>query len=193
MTDLKKVLVSAYSSIDNAIEQNGEILRFFRDDSRGYRDSRVDHPVIMGGTTFRGLLERHNTIIPARTNIIISSTLSKWSSGKKVSIEKPNPHYFASEHDMVPFIVPVFKTMDQALEYARSIDNRVFIVGGRSTIDTAMPLVNRLEITELHREVQGKNKFPEIDLNEWQEVFREKHYPFSFVTYVRRTTEDKLD
>ena len=194
MTHLKKVLVSAYSSLDNTIEQNGEILRFFRDDARGYRDSRVDHPVIMGGTTFRGLLERHNSIIPARTNIIISSTLNPWSKDIDVSEENTTPHYFASEHNMVPFRVPVFPTIDAALEYARFIDDRVFIAGGRSTINAALPLVNRLEITELHKEVEGKNKFPEIDLEIWEEVFRQKKYDHSFVTYVRKVTSlDKQD
>ncbi|MBT5215615.1 hypothetical protein HOM13_02660 [Candidatus Woesearchaeota archaeon] len=201
MTDLKIILVSAYSSIDRVVEKNGDILRFFNDDSRGYRDSRRNRPVILGGSTFRNLLEFQGTVIPGRTNIVVSSSLEEWSPPPEVSEENRNPHYFASNLNIAPMGVKVCRTMEDALKYATNED-RVFITGGRSTIDRALPLVDRLELTELQNEVQGSEKFPEIDLSIWGEDFMQKIYSkedpkeihtHTFRTYRRITSLDKQD
>lgn len=195
MTHLKKVIVSAYSTVDRVIEKNGDILRFFNDDSRGFRDSRRNHPVILGDSTARGLWKNYNSVIHGRTNIVVSPNLEEWSAQQEVTSEKANPHYFASQLNMAPMRVKICRSMEEAIDYAKQIDrDRVFIAGGRTTIDETIDLVDRLEITELHHSVRGRKQFPEIDINIWEEVFRQKIYEHSFVTYRRRLIPlDKQD
>lgn len=195
MTHLKKVIVSAYSTVDRVIEKNGDILRFFNDDSRGFRDSRRNHPVILGDSTARGLWENYPSVIPGRTNIVVSQNLEEWSAQQRVISEKANPHYFASQLNMAPMRVKICRSMEEAFDYAKQIDrDRVFIAGGRTTIDETIDLVDRLEITEIHHSVRGRKQFPEIDTNVWEEVFRQKIYEHSFVTYRRRLISlDKQD
>ena len=56
----------------------------------------------------------------------------------------------------------------------------------RTATRLAMPLADRLLITEVDLEPEGDVTFPRIDALEWVEVSRDKRDGFSFVEYRRR-------
>jgi len=62
-----------------------------------------------------------------------------------------------------------------------------------------LPIINKLEITRVHRTFEGDSFFPEINLDEWKISRREKwnpsmreekvgehDIPYSFLTYLRK-------
>ena len=52
--------------------------------------------------------------------------------------------------------------------------------------EAALPLADKLFVTEVHRRVDGDTKFPDYNRREWTEVAREDGPECSFVEYTRR-------
>lgn len=185
---MKTVIVAAYNPEDRTIENHGKILKYFTEDDRGFRNSRENHPVIMGGKTFRTLLRGHGGPVPERTNIVVSPRLKEWFKpveGLPRLTSDASADYFARVYNMAPFGVVVRTTIETALEYAETISDKVFIAGGTSRYGETMSLADRLEITEVPNLAPGDKKFPVISPIEWQEIYRELKNGHSFVTYNR--------
>ena len=73
-------------------------------------------------------------------------------------------------------------------------DSTLFVIGGAEVFSLSWPIVGRLELTEVHADIEGDTRLAGFDRAEWHEVFREAHaadarhaWPFSFVTLVRRS------
>jgi dihydrofolate reductase len=71
-------------------------------------------------------------------------------------------------------------------------DEEIFIVGGADLYRQAIPLVDRMYITEIQQDVAGDAHFPGFDMTEWQEVARERRsqaepqpFEYHFVTYQK--------
>ena len=71
-------------------------------------------------------------------------------------------------------------------------DSEIFIVGGADLYAQALPLADKLYLTEIQQEVVGDAHFPEFNLKEWQETARETRQQetpqplaYHFVTYLR--------
>lgn len=191
---MKKVIVAAYNPDNRVIENHGKINRYFSENKRGFRDSRAYHPVIMGGKTFRLLMENSGTQIPGRPNIIVSDHMKEWYQppreelGIAPTLEegKIMLREWSTKRLIAPLGIAVRRTIEEALEVAETISDKVFIAGGQTFYDIMMPHADRLEITEIHKPVQGDRVFPDINPAEWQEVYRELKNGHSFVTYVRK-------
>src|SRR5690606_14580868 len=87
----------------------------------------------------------------------------------------------------------VARSLEEAIEKGKEIDPEIFIIGGGKIYEQAMNLADALEDTEVHHSFEGDTKFPEIDLNIWQETSRkdfekdERHiYDYSFVRFERK-------
>ena len=52
-------------------------------------------------------------------------------------------------------------------------DNEIFVVGGAELYTLALPLADKLYLTEIQQDVAGDAHFPELDKKAWQEVSRE--------------------
>ncbi len=81
-----------------------------------------------------------------------------------------------------------------SLNEALSIANapHIIVFGGAQIFAEALPLADRIELTEVHAAPVGDIHFPDFDRNEWDEAFREAHPPegktpgFDFVTLLRK-------
>ena len=69
-------------------------------------------------------------------------------------------------------------------------DSEIFIVGGADIYAQALPLADRLYVTEIRQDVAGDAHFPAIDPLKWQETAREAKYQespqalsYHFITY----------
>ena len=68
----------------------------------------------------------------------------------------------------------------------------IVIFGGSALFAEALPMTDRIELTEVHLSPPGDVRFPEFDRSQWTETFREHHPPqgktpgFDFVTLQRR-------
>jgi dihydrofolate reductase len=64
--------------------------------------------------------------------------------------------------------------------------------GGAEVYALLLPLATRLELTEVHAEVEGDVSFPPLDKTQWREVARTPNPAtattpaFDFVSYIRK-------
>lgn len=132
-------------------------------------------PVIMGRKTFESL-SGGKPLDKGRTNIIITRQTD----------------YPAAED------VIVTGSLDEALEAAKKIcretnENEIIIAGGAEIYRQALPLANRIYLTEIHFSPDGDASFPTFDRTEWQDTHREFHTAkegetadFTLVTWDRK-------
>lgn len=121
-------------------------------------------PVIMGRKTWDSLPPRFRPL-PGRTNIVVTRQ-GDWQADGAVRV--------ASLHD--------------ALQQAPA-EQTVWVIGGAQIYAEALPLADRLEVTEIAQDFDGDAYAPALG-PEWAESARSEHVggnglPFSFVTYVR--------
>jgi dihydrofolate reductase len=131
-------------------------------DLQRFRRLTTGHAIIMGRKTFESL----GRLLPERTHIVLSR------SGAA-------PAGCLAAH-----------TLEAALALCADADE-AFVIGGGDIYRQALPLADRLQVTEIHEEFPGDTFFPEIDPGEWRESARERHraeagFDFDFVTYERK-------
>lgn len=72
-------------------------------------------------------------------------------------------------------------------------ENEVFVLGGASVFEQALPLVERLYLTIVHTTIEGDAFFPNVNWDEWALISSDYHttdedhaYAFSMNLYVRK-------
>jgi dihydrofolate reductase len=92
----------------------------------------------------------------------------------------------------------VVDTVEEALALAEAVAEidgvtELMVIGGAEIYALALPLAQRLYLTEIHAPVTGDARFPDWDRSEWRESSRDRHvagdsnpYDYSFVVYERR-------
>ncbi|MDD3161942.1 MAG: dihydrofolate reductase [Bacteroidales bacterium] len=151
---------------ENAIGRNNQLLCHLSDDLKRFKRLTSGHTVIMGRNTFDSL---PNGPLPNRTNIVLTS----------------RPH-------SLPEGCIAVKSLEEAIACAEA-DEELFIIGGASVYQQALPLADRLYLTFIHHTFADADTFfPKIDFSQWQQTESEKHeaneknaFPYSFVDYVR--------
>jgi len=133
-------------------------------DLKKFKQITMGHPIIMGRKTFESI----GRPLPGRQNIIISR----------------NPHYEQQA-------CLVFNNLDSALLSCTEADE-VFVIGGATLYAATLARADRLYITKIQQAFDGDTWFPEIDLQQWQEVARKDinddtcvDFSYSFIVYER--------
>ena len=134
------------------------------DDLRRFKAITLGHSVLMGRRTFESI----GKPLPGRRNLVLTR----------------NPAWDGPGCETVT-------SVDAARAIAGS--SKLFVIGGAEVFSLCWPIVGRLELTEVHADVEGDTRLAGFNREEWREVFRESHaadarhaWPFSFVTLVRR-------
>lgn len=152
---------------NRAIGKDNQLLWHLPEDMRHFRETTRGKPVIMGRKTWESLPDAFRPL-PGRKNIVVSR----------------NPAYQASGASLVGSLDAAIKQAGEAAE--------IFIIGGAELYCQAMPLADRLYLTELAQYFAGDAFFPETPVNTWQEISRQtaqstaNGLEFSFVVYQRR-------
>ena len=121
-------------------------------------------PVIMGRKTWDSLPARFRPL-PGRTNIVVTR----------------QPDWNQNGAQRAP-------SLREALQFCEQ-SATVWVIGGAQIYAEALPLADRLEVTEIDQPFDGDAYAPTLG-PEWAESARSRHVgsnglPFSFVTYVR--------
>lgn len=121
-------------------------------DLKYFKRRTLNHHVIMGRKTFESI----GRPLPKRTNIIVTR----------------NPFFMVSN-------CLVAGSLQEAIDLARNNgEDEAFIIGGGTIYEQAMPLTDRLYLTEVDTEVEnGEVFFPAVDPAVWSEVSSEAHQP----------------
>lgn len=126
-----------------------------------FKRTTSGHTIIMGRKTFDSI----GRPLPNRRNIVVTR----------------NPDWHASGVESVT-------SLADALQLTASED--AFVIGGAQIYIQALPLAQRLIITEIAKQFACDAFFPPLITSEWQETAREpQHGPefdYAFVEYQRR-------
>jgi len=161
-------MIAIIAAIDknNALGFKNRLLFYLPDDLKRFKALTTGHTVVMGRKTFDSLPKG---ALPNRRNIVLS---------RSTRLELPGAEVYAS--------------LEEALQHCAD-DEQVFIMGGASVYKQAMPLADRLYMTEIDAEAaEADVYFPVIDHELWHETKRDvrradDRHPcnYSFVDYER--------
>lgn len=176
MIDIKLSFVVAMASNRVIGRDNGLPWRL-PEDLKYFKQVTMGRPMIMGRKTFDSI----GRPLPGRTNIVVTRQREWQAPG-----------------------VAVAESLDHALRLARRQAEtdcvpEVMLIGGADLFDQALPLCDRLYLTEVHADVQGDTFFPQLSISDWRETQRQDRpaendqssngYDYSFVV-LDRVRED---
>ena len=131
-------------------------------DLKRFKALTMGHHIIMGRKTFESI----GRILPGRISVVVSR----------------NPEYRPAQ-------VLVAANLDSALALA-SQDSEAFVIGGAEIYRAALPVADRILLTEIDRDFAGDTYFPELASSVWQQVSREAvpdaDLPAHFIVLERR-------
>ena len=85
----------------------------------------------------------------------------------------------------------VVHTIDAALAAAGAVEE-VVVIGGADLYAQLISLTERFYLTLIDAEFEGDAYFPEIDPEQWREIYRQEHpaddrheYPFTWLIWER--------
>ncbi|MDQ2048978.1 dihydrofolate reductase [Natronolimnohabitans sp. A-GB9] len=164
-------LVGIVAVADNGvIGADGDMPWHIPEDLKHFKETTMDHPVIMGRVTYEGILEALGEPLPGRTTIVLTSR----------DLETPENAVTAGG------LEDALEAAERAAREHHDDADRIFVAGGATVYEQFLPALERLVVTEVHREPGGDTQFPAWDRDdEWEEVDRDTHDGFDFVEYVR--------
>jgi len=165
--DLTVVLVAAVAA-NRVIGVDGEMPWHLPADLARFKRLTVGHPVVMGRRTYESIAADLGGPLPDRTNVVLS---------------RSNP-------DLPPDVI-LATSLSDALAAAADVDDVVYVIGGGTVYTQALPVADRLELTEIDEPHEGDTRFPEWDRDAWTVVDRIEREGFDFVTYERASTADR--
>ncbi|MPM36089.1 Dihydrofolate reductase [bioreactor metagenome] len=155
-----------YARADNGvIGKDGTMPWHLPEDLAHFKELTHGRPVIMGRKTWDSLPERFRPL-PDRTNIVVTRQEVWQDEGAKPAT-----------------------SLEDALQIASQSADTAWVMGGAQIYAQALPLAQRVEVTEIHRNFEGDVFAPTLG-PEWKETARSNGVgangiPFSFVTYER--------
>jgi len=159
-----KINIIAAVAKNRAIGQAGKLIYWLPDDLKRFKSLTTGHTIIMGRKTFESLPKG---ALPNRRNIVLTRKGGTFAG------------------------CDVYSSFKDALKHC-SADEEVYIIGGASIYKQALPVADRLCLTEVNDIPDEADAFFP-DYTEWREVWREEHsaderhkYPFAFVDYERK-------
>lgn len=154
---------------NRVIGKNNDLPWSLPDDMKYFTQTTKKHHVIMGRRNYESIPEKYRPL-SGRTNIVITR-----------------------QHDYKAPGCIVVNSLEDALKIPeKSAEEEAFVIGGAEIFSQALPLTQRMYLTEIHSDVDGDVFFPEFKKTEWKEMMRvfhpadERHaYAFDFVVYDR--------
>ncbi len=152
-------LIVAYAN-NHVIGNKGCIPWRIKGEQKRFRELTTGNVVIMGRRSY----EEIGHPLPNRTTIVVSNT-------KK----------FEEENCMTA------GSLKEAIELAG--DREIFISGGARLYEEALPVVEKMYITEVEGDFEGDTFFPDFDPGDYDREVVEHHdgeIPYTYVTYTRK-------
>ncbi|RJR13387.1 dihydrofolate reductase [Candidatus Parcubacteria bacterium] len=152
---MKKPRICAVVAIgkNRELGKNGKLLWHIPDDLKRFKALTMGHPVIMGRKTFESIVSYIKGPLPGRTNIVITRDPSWKYEG-----------------------VTVARSLEEAVEVAKALDNEEIHIGGGADIYTqALPFIDKLYVTLIDAEGEADIFFPPYEHLFTKKTFEEEH------------------
>lgn len=132
------------------------------EDLKHFKALTMGHHIIMGRRTYESI----GRPLPGRTTVIVTRDPAYAMAGCLVA-----------------------HSLAEAVQRCHG-DDEAFFVGGASLYEQALPLADRMYITEIQADYQGDAHFPAIDRTQWRETARAREVSptglaYHFVVYDR--------
>jgi dihydrofolate reductase len=164
---LQHITLIVAADENDAIGIDGQMPWHLPQDLKFFKNTTWAMPVIMGRKTFDSM----GRPLPGRTNIVVTQNKDwkydgVWTAG----------------------------SLDEALILASSLEvNEIFIIGGGTIYQAALPLANRVYLTRVHTKMEKADTwFPQLNDKEWSIEWErpflkdEKHlFDYSFQCWER--------
>ena len=151
---------------NRAIGNDNKLIYWLPNDLKRFKALTTGHTIIMGRRTFESLPKG---ALPNRRNVVLTRS----------QVTFPGAETFPSLQAALSSCTP---------------DEDIYIIGGASVYNEALPTADRLCLTEIDdTPAQADAFFPQFSTDEWDVANREKHdidekhqYRYSFTDYVRK-------
>ena len=146
MSTPELVLIAAVAR-NGAIGKDNTLPWRLKADLAHFKTATLGHPIIMGRKTWESL----GRPLPGRTNVVISR----------------DPTYEAQGATVVP-------NLGAALDLCAD-SAQMFVIGGAQIYALALPMANRLLLTEVDAHIDGDAFFPAFERGSFTEISRHHH------------------
>lgn len=131
------------------------------EDLKHFQTTTKGKPVLMGDRTFESIVSILGKPLPGRKNIVVTLNKDfKVPEGVELSFD-------------------LFGTLEKYK------DQDLFVIGGPTIWKLALPKVDRLYLTHIHKTYEGDAFFPEVNWGEWKKVATDPREGFEFAVYDR--------
>lgn len=164
---------------NGVIGNNGALPWHIPEDLKYFREKTQHHSVIMGRKTFESVGSKP---LSNRLNVVLSrQTLgSEWQDHASDE-QRPLTRLFYAHH------------LDEALSicerFKKIYGEEIFICGGGELYRQSLNRTSRIYLTLIRKEFVGNTTYPEIDIQEFKEIYREPRdandVRFDFIVYER--------
>lgn len=132
-----------------------------------FKRTTMEKPIIMGRKTYDAI----GRPLPGRQNIIITRDTAYTAKGCDIA-----------------------NSIDEAMSLVPEEVQEVMLIGGASLYLQTLAQADALYITQIYHAFSGDTWFPEMDMSQWSEVYREDFeadeknlHAYSFMQYQRKT------
>ena len=150
---------------NRAIGFQNKLIYWLPNDLKRFKALTTGHTIIMGRNTFLSLPKG---ALPNRRNIVLTRSLKAFEG------------------------CDVYPSLEEALAHCNK-DEEVFIIGGASVYEQALPLADRLFLTEIDDTPAEADTFFPPYADKWKESAREDHniderhaHRYAFVDYIKK-------
>lgn len=130
-----EIIIIVAMTTNRVIGKDNMIPWHIPEDLQHFKKTTTGHAIIMGRRTWESI----GRPLPERTNIVVSRKKSLAIQGCQTA-----------------------ESLDQALQIAAPHHQKIFIIGGGEIYREALPLAHFIQITLLHRNIDGTVYFPTI-------------------------------
>ena len=159
--------IVAYAE-NRVIGKDNDLIWHLPDDLKHFKRHTAGKTIIMGRKTWDSLGGRP---LPNRRHIVITRSEGYQANGAEV-----------------------VHSLEEAVALAKT-EEEVFIVGGAQIYALSLPMIDILEITEVHAHFEGDAFFPTFDEADFELVAQEHHpvdekhkHSFTFKTWKRKAS-----
>ncbi len=151
---------------NNIIGKDNQLIWYLPEDLKRFKRLTTGHTIIMGRRTFESL----GRVLPNRHHVILCNDA-------QMQVDDEN--------------VEILEDISLLDKYIKDEEEH-FVIGGATMYRLLMPHCTKMYITEINKEFDGDVSFPEINLDEWKIISKEKGlkdeknpFDYEYVTYER--------
>lgn len=160
-------IIVAYTDKDRVIGLNGELPWKLPEDLIFFRQTTMNHTIIMGRKTFESLPK----VLPGRNHIVLTRDRSYTVDDEMVEVEH---------------------NLDKVFKKLKYDKDEHFVIGGAEIYNYAIKYANKIYATVLYEKFDGDAHFPEVSDKYWvRDTASDIHVSktgivYSFLTYRRK-------